>query len=121
MNRADVKKALNIKPDSMNQEWPGPNDLWEYVSDYDACNDNESAKNAPSMKEFYSKLAKKLKRILVLNGDTDPCVSYEGTRKAIANVGFPVIEGGSYRAYFFYATATDIRFLEEKPLLFDKL
>ena len=118
MNRADVKKALNIKPDSMNQEWPGPNDLWEYVSDYDACNDNESAKNAPSMKEFYSKLAKKLKRILVLNGDTDPCVSYEGTRKAIANVGFPVIEGGSYRAYFFNATATDIRFLEEKPLLF---
>ena len=120
MNRADVKKALHVDETpyaSKKYRWPGPNDKWSYQSDYDACNDN-AAPNVPSMKDFYKKLAKKLDRILVVNGDTDPCVSYEGTRKAIANVGIPLVRGGSQRPYFFDAAATDISVLAQKPLLF---
>ncbi len=120
MNRADVKKALHVDETpyaSKKYRWPGPNDKWSYQSDYDACND-KAAPNVPSMKDFYKKLAKKLDRILVLNGDTDPCVSYEGTRKAIENVGIPLVRGGSQRPYFFDAAATDISVLAQKPLLF---
>jgi len=119
MNRADVKKALHVDETRSGKKysWPGPNDKWSYESDYDACNDN-AGPNVPSMKDFYKKLAKKLNRILVLNGDTDPCVSYEGTRKAIENVGIPLVRGGSQRPYFFDATATDISVLAQKPLLF---
>eukprot|EP01047_Picozoa_sp_COSAG01_P112032 COSAG01_NODE_40798_length_459_cov_1.836111_1_plen_60_part_01 len=32
----------------------------------------------PSMVDFYRYIAPKLKRTMVFNGDTDPCVSYEG-------------------------------------------
>ncbi|CAL6419785.1 unnamed protein product [Bathycoccus prasinos] len=120
MNRADVKKALHVdeaRYASKKYRWPGPNDKWSYQSDYDACNDS-AAPNVPSMKDFYKKLVKKLDRILVLNGDTDPCVSYEGTRKAIENVGIPLVRGGSQRPYFFDAAATDISVLAQKPLLF---
>ena len=120
MNRADVKKALHIDERpyaSKKYSWPGPNDKWTYASNYDACNDN-AGPNVPSMKDFYKKLAKRLDRILVLNGDTDPCVSYEGTRKAIENIGIPLVRRGSQRPYFFNATATDISVLAQKPLLF---
>lgn len=30
-------------------------------------------------------------------GDSDPCVSYEGTREAIKQIGFQEIDGGGYR------------------------
>lgn len=51
------------------------------------------------MVDFYRKIAPKLTTTLVYNGDTDPCVSYEGTRTAIKSVGFPEIEGGAYRPW----------------------
>ena len=39
------------------------------------------------MIDFYRELAPALEgRIVVYNGDTDPCVSYEGTRNAIEQV-----------------------------------
>ena len=43
---------------------------------------------------FYQHVAKNTSlRVLVYNGDTDPCVSYEGTRAAIKMVGFKVCHG----------------------------
>ena len=82
---------------------------------YAACSD---VTEGPSMVDFYRKLAPAVPgRILVFNGDTDPCVSYEGTRAAIAQVGFAVED--AYRPWFFNATAASPRFLvDDKPILF---
>ena len=74
--------------------WPGPPDGWEYTSSYDACN-AAAAPGSPSMVDFYREIAPKLRKTVVFNGDTDPCVSYEGTRDAIYSVGFPEVDGGS--------------------------
>lgn len=62
--------------------------------------------------------AKKLIVEAKFNGDTDPCVSYEGTRQAIKEVGFNETVGGAYRPWFFNATATTEAILAEKPLLY---
>ena len=53
-----------------------------------------------------------------MDGTFGAALSYEGTRKAIANVGIPLVRGGSQRPYFFDAAATDISVLAQKPLLF---
>ena len=114
--RADVKRALHVE-DAPAKAWPGPSEEWEYTSTYSACSDVD-ARDAPSMIDFYKRLAPALSgRILVFNGDTDPCVSYEGTRTAVARVGFS--EENAYRPWFFNATAADPKFLTaEKPLLY---
>ena len=70
------------------------------------------------MVDFYRHLAPRLRTTIVFNGDTDPCVSYEGTREAIEAVGLPRIAGGGQRPYFFNASATPVSVLAEKPLLF---
>ena len=57
-----------------------------YTSSYDACNDQAPA-GTKSMIDFYRELAPRVPGpIVVYNGDTDPCVSYEGTRVAIEKV-----------------------------------
>jgi cathepsin A (carboxypeptidase C) len=70
------------------------------------------------MIDFYRKLAPKLERTIVFNGDTDPCVSYEGTREAIIKIGFDELEGGSQRPYFYNASGVDVGVLQSKPLLY---
>jgi len=92
MNRADVKKALHVE-DAPVKSWPGPTDGWQYTSNYNACN---KAPGQPSMIDFYRKIAPKMTTTIVFNGDTDPCVSYEGTRTAIERVGFKILPGGGY-------------------------
>lgn len=117
MMRADVRKALHVENGPM-KSWPGPSDDWSYTSDYAACND-QAAANAPSMVDFYREIAPKLQNTVVYNGDTDPCVSYEGTRTAIQRVGFPQIPGGWYRPWFYNHTAVaSLSLLESKPALF---
>ena len=63
------------------------------------------------MVDFYREIAPKLRRTFVFNGDSDPCVSYEGTRTAIERVGFAVLPGGFYRPWFFNAAAATKDFL----------
>lgn len=70
------------------------------------------------MVDFYRYLAPRLRRTIVFNGDTDPCVSYEGTRAAVEAVGFPKLDGGAQRPYFVNATGVPLALLDEKPLLF---
>ena len=65
--------------------WPGPSAGWTYSSDWNACND---APDKDSMIDFYRTIAPQLDTTIVFNGDVDPCVSYEGTRTAIEQVGF---------------------------------
>ena len=96
MNRADVKKALHVE-DAPVKSWPGPTDGWQYTSNYNACN---KAPGQPSMIDFYRKIAPKMTTTIVFNGDTDPCVSYEGTRTAIERVGFEILPGGGIAAFF---------------------
>ena len=114
MNRDDVKKALHVE-DAPAGAWPGPPAGWTYQSDWNACND---APEMDSMVQFYAKIAPQLEKTIVFNGDVDPCVTYEGTRKAIQQVGFPELPGGSYRPWFFNKTAATVALLEEKPTLF---
>lgn len=115
MNRADVRKALHVE-DAPAKAWPGPPDGWEYTSSYSAC--NQAPKGTQSMIDFYRRIAPKLATTVVFNGDTDPCVSYEGTRTAIEKVGFPVLPGGHYRPWFYNKTAASAKLLAEKPNLF---
>lgn len=116
LSRADVRAALHVER-APAAAWPGPAANWSYTSDYAACNE-ASRPGVPSMIAFHRKLAPSLKRTLVFNGDTDPCVSYEGTREAVRQVGFPEVKGGSYRPWFFNASAAAESVLRAKPLLF---
>ena len=61
------------------------------------------------MVDFYREIAPRLEVTLVYNGDTDPCVSYEGTALAIARVGFGQVDGGGYRPWFYNRTAVEER------------
>lgn len=116
MNRPDVRRALHVDA-APAKAWPGPEPLWRYSSDYAACNANAPA-GTPSMIELYREIAPRLKRTLVFNGDTDPCVSYEGTREAVRRVGFAELGGGGYRPWFFNASAAPDSLLRAKPVLF---
>ena len=115
MMSSAVKKALHVDTAPV-KAWPGPTAGWSYTSSYAACNDAAPA-GTKSMIDFYRDLAPKLPgKIVVYNGDTDPCVSYEGTRNAIAKVGFKVVS--PYRPWFFNFTAATPDFLAKKDLLF---
>lgn len=116
MNRADVREALHVERANNGVQWPGPAAGWTYESKYAACNGRAEA-GTPSMVDLYRKLAPALDgMIVVYNGDTDPCVSYEGTRDAIEKVGFAVVE--PYRPWFFNYTAADMALLVKKDVLF---
>jgi cathepsin A (carboxypeptidase C) len=116
MNRKDVRQALHVQ-DAPTQSWPGPAPGWSYTSLYNACNSGQVAPGTPSMVDFYRKIAPRLRTTIVFNGDTDPCVSYEGTRRAIEKVGFPVVKGGEYRPWFFHKAAADLKTFQEKDSL----
>lgn len=104
MNRQDVKESLHVT-DTPIQTWPYPNVGFDYTKEYDACNEEAEA-GARSMIDFYREIVPQLERVFVYNGDTDPCVSYEGTRTAIARVGFAELDGGGYRPWFYNHTET---------------
>jgi len=116
MQRPDVQKALHVDS-GPSKTWPGVAQGFDYTSDYDACNGNV-AKGAWSMIDFYRYIAPQLETTLVFNGDTDPCVSYEGTRVAITRVGFAELDGGSFRPWFYNHTATSLDELKAKPTVY---
>eukprot|EP00656_Telonema_subtile_P017622 TRINITY_DN1947_c0_g1_i1.p1 TRINITY_DN1947_c0_g1~~TRINITY_DN1947_c0_g1_i1.p1 ORF type:complete len:558 (-),score=103.07 TRINITY_DN1947_c0_g1_i1:70-1743(-) len=116
MQRADVQAALHVDS-APSKTWPGVKQGFEYHSQYDACN-GDVLPGTPSMIDFYRQIAPQLSVTVVFNGDTDPCVSYEGTRTAISRVGYPELDGGGYRPWFFEHPAASYEFLQEKPLLF---
>jgi serine carboxypeptidase-like clade 1 len=101
MNRYDVQQALHVADNVPNlKAWPYPNAGFDYLKEYDACN-SRSKPGALSMIDFYRKIVPRLKVVWVYNGDTDPCLSYEGTRTAIKRIGFQELDGGSYRLWFY--------------------
>lgn len=116
MNRRDVREALHVEATPI-RTWPSPDQGFDYTKEYNACN-HDAADDALSMIDFYRKIVPRLLSVWVYNGDTDPCVSYEGTRTAIERVGFPEVDGGGYRPWFYNHTATTLSVLAEKSAMF---
>ena len=119
MRRADVQDALHAHDGGRAPRrgpWPGPVEGWTYTSQYAACN-YAAPKNTTSMVDIYREIAPKLPNgVIVFNGDSDPCVSYEGTQEAVGQVGFGVRE--AFRPWFFNATAVSSQLLAKKDVLF---
>lgn len=116
MMRADVRKALHVE-DAPTQTWPEADVGFDYTKEYDACNE-EVEEGAWSMINFYQDIVPRLKIAWIYNGDTDPCVSYEGTRTAVKRIGFNELDGGSYRPWFYNHTAASVEVLVAKAPLY---
>ena len=119
LTRSDVRKALHIDH-APTTTWPHPDVGFDYVKEYAACTHhvpNVALKNV-SMIDFYKEIVPKLDRTWIYNGDTDPCVSYEGTRLAVKQIGIDELDGGSYRPWFYNQTAANVQVLVEKSALF---
>jgi len=116
MSRADVREALHVA-EAPTTTWPYADVGFDYTSEYDACND-EFEEGAWSMIDFYKDIVPRLKVTWIYNGDTDPCVSYEGTRTAVKRIGLNELDGGSYRPWFYNQTAAPLNLIAEKAPLF---
>ncbi|EOD14680.1 hypothetical protein EMIHUDRAFT_461557 [Emiliania huxleyi CCMP1516] len=129
LNSQPVRKALHVA--GAPSAWPGPAPGWSYSSSYAACN-VRAPPGTDSMVDFYRRLAPALPgRIVVFNGapppssaspparDTDPCVSYEGTREALLRVGFKEVQ--PTRPWFYNMTAAPPELLARKDVLFGGL
>jgi hypothetical protein len=117
MTSESVQKALHVQQ-SPTKTWPSASQGFHYAKEYDACNWGGDIIIPKSMIDIYREIAPLLDRTWVYNGDTDPCVSYEGTRTAVKRVGFNELDGGGYRPWFYNQTATTVEVLMEKPPLF---
>jgi len=116
-SRPDVRRALHVEETPIGS-WPyDPEIGFDYTKEYDACNE-DAAPDAWSMIDFYKDIVPRLQTTFVYNGDTDPCVSYEGTRTAVKRFGITELDGGSYRPWFYNQTAAPIEFLAEKAPLY---
>jgi serine carboxypeptidase-like clade 1 len=115
MMRPDVKAALHVT-DSPTKTWPYASQGFDYTSEYDAC--NEDVVINKSMIDIYQEIVPKLHTTFIYNGDTDPCVSYEGTRLAVKQIGFDELDGGGYRPWFYNHTGPTADLLAEKAALF---
>ncbi len=118
MSRNDVRMALNVQ-DAPTTTWPDADVGFDYFKEYDACNwqDNIILEGV-SMVDIYKEIIPQLERTWIYNGDTDPCVSYEGTRLAVKQIQIDELDGGSYRPWFFNQTAASLELLAEKSALF---
>jgi len=117
MMRDDVRKALHVE-EAPTSTWPYADIGFDYTSEYDACNWGDVEKGALSMIDFYRDIVPRLEITWVYNGDTDPCVSYEGTRTAVKRIGIDELDGGGYRPWFYNQSAASIELLAEKAPLF---
>jgi serine carboxypeptidase-like clade 1 len=116
LSRADVREALHVEK-APTATWPYASVGFDYTSEYDACNwDNVIVQK--SMVDFYQEIVPQLEKTWVYNGDTDPCVSYEGTRLAVKQILRPELDGGSYRPWFYNQTAASLELLADKAPLF---
>jgi carboxypeptidase C (cathepsin A) len=117
-NRDDVRKALHVT-DTPSEEWPMSSVGFSYTKEYNACNWQPDIKFPnTTMVDVYRQIVPLLDNVWVYNGDTDPCVSYEGTREAVKQILKPELDGGSYRPWFYRQEAASLEVLAEKSILF---
>jgi cathepsin A (carboxypeptidase C) len=118
MSRQDVREALHVDH-APTTTWPNANVGFDYFKEYDACNwQDEILLKGVSMIDIYKEIVPKLERTWIYNGDTDPCVSYEGTRLAVKQIMIDELDGGSYRPWFYNQTAASLEVLAEKSALY---
>ena len=117
MNRPDVRKALHVD-ESPTTTWPNADVGFDYTSEYKACNWGGDIALNISMVDIYKIVVPQLERTWIYNGDTDPCVSYEGTRLAVKQIGINELDGGGYRPWFYNQTGASMQVLMEKSALF---
>ncbi len=116
-NRDDVREALHVTDTS--DTWPFGDAGFSYQSEFNACNWGPTIKFPnTTMVDIYQQIVPLLVRVWVYNGDTDPCVSYEGTREAVKQILKPELDGGSYRPWFYRQEAASLEVLAEKAILF---
>eukprot|EP00980_Cylindrotheca_fusiformis_P002200 scaffold504_cov109-Cylindrotheca_fusiformis.AAC.6 len=116
MSRADVRKALHVAV-APTTTWPYASIGFDYTKEYKACNWGTPVLDI-SMIDIYREIVPKLERTWIYNGDTDPCVSYEGTRLAVKQIQLDELDGGSYRPWFYNQTAAPLEVLATKSALF---
>eukprot|EP00873_Tetraselmis_striata_P000148 jgi/Tetstr1/420412/TSEL_011527.t1 len=91
-----------------------------YTKEYEACFYEEDSpasarpRFAESMLDVYRRLAGKVPRMLVFNGDTDPCLQFQGTEDAVASLGYPTTPGGDWRPWFIKPEAAPVELLAAK-------
>jgi serine carboxypeptidase-like clade I len=112
-----VQKALHVQQ-SPSKTWPYASQGFHYAKEYDACNWGNDVIIPKSMIDINREIVPLLDPTWVDNGDTDPCVSYEGTRTAVKRVGLKELDGGGYGSWFYNQTASTVEVLVEKPPLF---
>jgi len=125
MNRPDVRKALNMA-ESPVQQWffaGRAGHTMNYRMQYAACTfsqpENEIEFFNISMVDLYREISPKIDKTWIYSGDADPNVPYEGTRKAIEKIGFGIVQGGDYRAWFFNKDPVrNQQLLFEKPITY---
>jgi hypothetical protein len=82
-----------------------------YTKEHMACFHEEDTPSSvlprfnSSMIQVYQRLAGVLPRILVFNGDTDPCMQFQGTEDTVAAFGLCTTQGGDWRPWFFKPSA----------------
>jgi len=116
MMRADVRKALHVE-EAPTSTWPDASVGFDYTKEYSACNWDEPLLDI-SMIDIYAEIVPQLDRTWIYNGDTDPCVSYEGTRLAVKQILLDELDGGGYRPWFYNQTAAPLEILATKSALF---
>lgn len=118
MNRKDVIKALHVEETPV-ETWPYPRAGFDYTKEYNACNwGDEILFPNISMVDIYQDIVPQLTRTWIYNGDTDPCVSYEGTREAVKQILQPELDGGGYRPWFYNQTGAPMHIFKEKAIMF---
>ncbi len=117
LNRDDVRQALHVT--DTNSPWPFGDAGFSYEKEYNVCNWGPTIKFPnTTMVDVYQQIVPLLDRVWVYNGDTDPCVSYEGTREAVKQILKNELDGGSYRPWFYRQEAASLKVLAEKAILF---
>ena len=92
-NSPAVRKALHVEETPI-ETWPSPDVGFQYYKEYNACNWQATIKYpTTSMVDIYQEIIPQLERTWIYNGDTDPCVSYEGTREAVKQILLDEIDG----------------------------
>ena len=133
MNHPRVRQALHIPEfvyaSNVASYWKihSTSDTMVYTKQYNACNhepqndvpSSSSSSSSSSMIDIYRIILPQLPSgAWIYNGNTDPALSYEGTRTAVKAMGYPEIDGGSYRPWFYHHTHTSISFLQSKSILY---
>lgn len=116
MMRSDVRQALHVE-EAPTGSWPDADAEFHYRKQYQACF-YDADPEAPSMIDFYRYIIPKLAITWFYNGDTDPCISWEGTRQAVQRIGYGELEGGGYRPWFYHQDAASVNLLAAKAPLF---